>query len=98
LSTSSAQFDDAVEVYEKYTDQEFSFTDIVTIALVDHHDIDAALSFGDDFDGLTERFVPAVIAECTFGRTALIDSREDTSREQETFFICLYRCSGWWVF
>jgi hypothetical protein len=63
LYTSSPQFDDAVEIYEQYTDQELSFTDAVTVALVDHHDIDAVLSFDDDFDGVTDRLVPASVTK-----------------------------------
>jgi hypothetical protein len=35
-----------------------SFTDAVTIALCEQHDIDAVLSFDDDFDGTIERIEP----------------------------------------
>lgn len=50
-------------MYETYPDQGLSFTDAMTVAMVDHHDIDAVLSFDDDFDGVTDRLVPGAIAE-----------------------------------
>jgi predicted nucleic acid-binding protein len=33
----------------------------MTVALVEHHSIDAVLSFDDDFDGLVDRLAPATI-------------------------------------
>ena len=58
LYSSPTLFDTAVEVYEKYTDQDLSFTDAMTVAMVDYHDIDAVLSFDDDFDGVVDRLAP----------------------------------------
>ena len=56
-------FDDAVEVFERYDDQQLSFTDETTVALLRHHDIDSVLSFDDDFDGIIDRLDPATVAE-----------------------------------
>lgn len=58
LLDSSPLFADAVEVYETYADHELSFTDAMTVAMVEHHDIDAVLSFDDDFDGVVDRLAP----------------------------------------
>ncbi len=51
-------FQDANDVFDTDDDQGLSFTDASTIALVKREDIDAVLSFDDDFDGLVERIVP----------------------------------------
>lgn len=59
LYVTAAVFSDAIEVFERYNDQSLSFTDATTIALMSRHDIDAVLSFDDDFDGLVERVDPA---------------------------------------
>lgn len=61
LRVSAAVFDDAVEVFERYDDQALSFTDATTVALCRRHDIDAVLSFDDDFDGVTERIDPCSV-------------------------------------
>jgi hypothetical protein len=58
LRVTPALFADAVDVFERYDDQSLSFTDATTVALVRHHDVDAVLSFDDDFDGLVERTDP----------------------------------------
>ena len=58
LYSSRGLFEDAVDVYERYADQELSFTDAMTVAMVEHHDIDAVLSFDDDFDGIVGRLPP----------------------------------------
>jgi len=58
LRVSAAVFDDAVDAFERYDDQALSFTDATTVALCGRHDIDAVLSFDDDFDGVTERIDP----------------------------------------
>ncbi|MFB6157256.1 MAG: type II toxin-antitoxin system VapC family toxin [Haloferacaceae archaeon] len=58
LHSSRGLFEHAVDVYERYGDQELSFTDAMTVAMTEHHDIDAVLSFDDDFDGLTDRLAP----------------------------------------
>lgn len=58
LHSSPPLFDTAVEAYETYADQDLSFTDAMTIAMLKHHDIDAVLSFDDDFDGVVDRLAP----------------------------------------
>jgi hypothetical protein len=50
-----------VDVYERYADQELSVTDAMTVAMVEHHDIDGVLSFDDDFDGVVDRLAPESI-------------------------------------
>ena len=52
-------FRDAVETFERFDDQGLSFTDATTIALLEKRDIDAVLSFDDDFDGIVDRVDPA---------------------------------------
>jgi predicted nucleic acid-binding protein len=49
--------------YERYDDHEFSFTDAMTVAMVEHHDVDAVLSFDDDFDGVVDRLAPETLAD-----------------------------------
>jgi len=61
--SSPALFDSAVETYETYLDQDLSFTDAMTVAMIEHHDIDAVLSFDDDFDGVVDRLAPERIAD-----------------------------------
>jgi hypothetical protein len=61
LYSSRGPFEDAVDVYERYADQEVSFTDAMTVAMVEHQDIDAVLSFDDDFDGVVDRLAPESI-------------------------------------
>lgn len=51
-------FETAVEIFERYDDQRLSFTDATTVALVRECDIDAVVSFDDDFDGLVDRTDP----------------------------------------
>lgn len=58
LRVSSSVFNDAVERFERYHDQELSFTDATSVALCDHHDIETVLSFDDDFDGVVYRIDP----------------------------------------
>lgn len=58
---SAAVFEDAVDVFEQYDDQALSFTDATTVALCRRHDIDAVLSFDDDFDGIVTRIDPEPI-------------------------------------
>ena len=55
----ASDFGKAVEVFERYDDQHLSFTDATTVALVERRDIDAVLSFDDDFDGLVDRIDPS---------------------------------------
>jgi len=61
LHVSAAVFADAVTVFERYDDQDLSFTDATTVALVERHGIDQVLSFDDDFDGVVHRTEPAVV-------------------------------------
>lgn len=58
LHVSRGIFTDAVNVFEQYDDHQLSFTDATTIALSRRHDIDAVISFDDDFDGLVHRIDP----------------------------------------
>jgi uncharacterized protein len=58
---STAVFDDAVEIFEQYDDQALSFTDATTVALCRRHDLDAVMSFDDDFDGIVNRVDPAAV-------------------------------------
>lgn len=62
VHASPALFDDAVEVFATYADHELSFTDAMTTAMVERHDIDGVLSFDDDFDGVIDRLEPASVA------------------------------------
>ena len=62
LHVSPRLFNDAVDVFERYDDQELSFTDAATIAEMRDHDIDTVLSFDDDFDGIVDRTDPADVA------------------------------------
>lgn len=45
---SKSVFDDAVSVFERDDDHSLSVTDAASIALCDHHDVDAIVSFDDD--------------------------------------------------
>ena len=58
LRVSPSAFDDAVEIFERYHDQELSFTDATNVALCARHGIDAILSFDDDLDGVVSRIDP----------------------------------------
>ncbi len=58
LRVSAAVFADAIEVFEQYDDQALSFTDATTVALCHRHDLDAVMSFDDDFDGIVHRIDP----------------------------------------
>ena len=58
LFVNSDRFERAVRVFERYDDQELSFTDASLIAVAEGDDIDAILSFDDDFDGLVDRIDP----------------------------------------
>ena len=61
LWVSAAVFSDSVEVFERYDDQELSFTDATTVALVERHAVDSVLSFDDDFDGIVSRTDPSTV-------------------------------------
>lgn len=56
-----AHFDEATDTFETYADQGLSFTDVMTVVLVEHHDVDSVLSFDDDFDGIIDRLDPATV-------------------------------------
>ena len=62
LRVSAGPFSDAIDVFERYDDQELSFTDATTVALAEQHGIDHVLSFDDDFDGIVPRLDPATVA------------------------------------
>lgn len=63
LYSSAASFEATVDTYESYADQDLSFTDAMTVVMVERHDIDAVLSFDDDFDGVVDRLRPETISE-----------------------------------
>src|SRR6056297_293041 len=63
LTVDAAEFDAAIDVFERYTDQQLSFTDATIIAQVERCDIDGVLSFDTDFDGLIDRFEPTTVAD-----------------------------------
>jgi len=58
LHVSRPVLQQAVDIFERYDDQELSFTDATLIAQYRHHDVDTLLSFDDDFDGLLDRLDP----------------------------------------
>ncbi|WP_135304231.1 type II toxin-antitoxin system VapC family toxin [Haloarcula amylovorans] len=59
LHVSPSLFAAAIDVFEQYDDQRLSFTDATLVSQCKRNDIDAILSFDDDFDGLVERLDPA---------------------------------------
>lgn len=61
LHVTEEDFDRTIDRFERSHDHSLSFTDASTIALVERYDIDALLSFDDDFDGLVERIDPNAI-------------------------------------
>jgi len=61
LHVSAGSFSDTVAAFERYDDQELSFTDASIVALAERHGIDSVLSFDDDFDGVVPRTDPAEI-------------------------------------
>lgn len=62
LHVSTAVFADAVTVFERYDDQQLSFTDATIVALTERRAIDRVLSFDDDFDGIVRRTDPAELS------------------------------------
>jgi len=48
----------ALETFRRYEDQSLSFTDAASVYLCESRDLDAVLSFDDDFDGVVERIEP----------------------------------------
>ena len=63
LYSSEQLFSAAVSAQQEYAEHGLSFTDAMTVALVEYHDIDAVLSFDDDFDGIVDRLGPATVAD-----------------------------------
>lgn len=63
LYSSPSLFDDAVETFERYADHDLSFTDAMSVTMVNHHDIDSILSFDDDFDGVVDRLAPETVTD-----------------------------------
>lgn len=51
---------DSLETFRRYSDHDLSFTDATIVRLCESRDIDAVLSFDDDFDGLIERVAPGL--------------------------------------
>lgn len=63
LYSSPQLFERSVEAYERYAEHALSFTDAMTVAMVEFHEIDAVLSFDDDFDGVIERLDPESVVD-----------------------------------
>lgn len=63
LYSSPKLFEEAVKAYEKYTEHELSFTDAMTVAMIESRGIDTVLSFDDDFDGVIERRSPETVID-----------------------------------
>jgi|APHM01.1.fsa_nt_gi Predicted nucleic acid-binding protein, contains PIN domain len=61
LYSSPALFDRAVSVHRTHADHELSFTDAMTVAMVEYHEVYGVLSFDDDFDGIVSRLVPETL-------------------------------------
>jgi predicted nucleic acid-binding protein len=62
LYSSPTLFDRAVTVQQTYAEHGLSFTDAITVAMIEHHDIDGVVSFDDDFDGVVTRLVPETLS------------------------------------
>lgn len=62
IHVSQLLFDAAVEYFEQYSDQQLSFTDATTVAIVEEGDADRILSFDGDFDGIVDRIDPATLS------------------------------------
>ena len=62
LHSSEMLFDRAVSIQAEYAEHRLSFTDAMTVAHVERHDIDGVLSFDDDFDGIVTRLVPSTLS------------------------------------
>lgn len=62
LFVDQTRFDESRRTFEKYSEHDLSFTDATTIALVQAQDIEAVLSFDDDFDGIVDRLDPEELA------------------------------------
>ena len=62
LHSSPDRFEEAVRVHRTYADQALSFTDAMTVAMVNAYEIDDVLSFDDDFDGVVSRLSPEMLS------------------------------------
>lgn len=58
LFVDRTRFTETVTVFEKYPDQDLSFTDASLIATVENEAIDAIASFDSDSDGIVDRICP----------------------------------------
>jgi predicted nucleic acid-binding protein len=61
LHSTSDRFEEAVAIHQTYSDQALSFTDSITVSMVNEYDIDDVLSFDDDFDGVVSRLSPETL-------------------------------------
>jgi predicted nucleic acid-binding protein len=61
--SSPTLFEDAVAAHRTYADHGLSFTDAMTVAMVERDDVDSVLSFDDDFDGILDRLAPETLAD-----------------------------------
>lgn len=59
---SEGDFDEAIDVFERFSDQRLSFTDATIVAQVRRDNVDGVLSFDSDFDGIVERYDPNTMA------------------------------------
>lgn len=62
LYSSPTLFNRAVTAQQTYAEHGLSFTDGMTVAMVEYHDIDRVVSFDDDFDGVVNRLVPDTLS------------------------------------
>jgi len=62
LHSSPTLFDRAVTIQQTYVEHGLSFTDAMTVAMIEHHDIDELVAFDDDFDGVVSRLAPATLS------------------------------------
>lgn len=55
-------FEATLETFATYDDHSLSFTDASILAVVEQQNIDAVLSFDDNFDGLVDRIDPSTVS------------------------------------
>jgi predicted nucleic acid-binding protein len=53
--TSMDQLYDALEKFQKFTDKTFSFTDCISLTIIERNGIDYIMSFDPGFDGIVPR-------------------------------------------
>lgn len=56
-------FERTMAVWTEYDEHDLSVTDADLIATCDRRDVDAVVSFDDDFDGLVDRIDPATVSD-----------------------------------